>query len=121
MEASAPSENNYSLPIGLRYNLGIADSVPAVRNVTQYLSSNATTFSGAGTNVCRIPVSSGNFLDFRNLSKNLRFCAFGACHLSEKRSHLTRIWRVPLNRETVRSFKVANRSLLHFSDPPLYR
>ena len=66
MEATAPSENNYSLPIGLRYNLGIADSVPAVRNISQYLSSNATTFSGTGTNVCRIPVSSGNFLDLKN-------------------------------------------------------
>ena len=67
MEASVPKEQSqYSLPIGLRYNLGIADSVPAVRNITQYLSSNATTFSGSGTNVCRIPVSSGNFLDLKN-------------------------------------------------------
>ena len=73
MEASAPSENNYSLPIGLRYNLGIADSVPAVRNISQYLSSNATTFSGAGTNVCRIPVSSGNFLDLKNALLQFEF------------------------------------------------
>ena len=32
---------------------------------------------------------SGNFLSFRHLSKNLRFGAFGACHLSEKEH----IWR----------------------------
>lgn len=73
MEASAPSENNYSLPIGLRYNLGIADSVPAVRNISQYLSSNATTFTGTGTNVCRIPVSSGNFLDLKNALLQFEF------------------------------------------------
>ena len=60
------NEENYSLPIGMRYNLGIADSVPAERNITQYVSSNATSFSGEGTNVCRIPVSSGNFLDLNN-------------------------------------------------------
>jgi hypothetical protein len=60
------NEENYSLPIGMRYNLGIADSVPAERNITQFVSSNATSFSGEGTNVCRIPVSSGNFLDLNN-------------------------------------------------------
>tara|TARA_R100000951_G_scaffold91062_1_gene79382 strand:+ start:38 stop:1483 length:1446 start_codon:yes stop_codon:yes gene_type:complete len=60
------NEENYSLPIGMRYNLGIADSVPAERNITQYVSSNATSFSGEGTNVCRIPVSSGNFLDLNH-------------------------------------------------------
>ena len=54
---------------------------------------------------------SGNCIDFRHLSKNLRFRAFGACHLSEKRSHLARLRRVPLNRETLRSFKVADRPL----------
>jgi hypothetical protein len=73
MEARQPSENNYSLPIGLRYNLGIADSVPAVRNISQYLSSNATTFSGTGTTVCRIPVSSGNFLDLKNALLQFEF------------------------------------------------
>lgn len=77
MEARQPTENNYSLPIGLRYNLGIADSVPAVRNISQYLSSNATTFSGTGTNVCRIPVSSGNFLDLKNALLQFEFEADG--------------------------------------------
>ena len=77
MEARQPSESNYSLPIGLRYNLGIADSVPAVRNISQYLSSNATTFSGTGTNVCRIPVSSGNFLDLKNALLQFEFEADG--------------------------------------------
>jgi len=74
------NEENYSLPIGMRYNLGIADSVPAERNITQFVSSNATSFSGEATNVCRIPVSSGNFLDLNNAVLQFDFKNTTATH-----------------------------------------
>jgi hypothetical protein len=54
-----------ALPLGLRYNLGVADSVPSNRNLAQFLASNASTFT-ASNNVCRINVSSGQFLDLKN-------------------------------------------------------
>lgn len=60
------SDQEMSLPLGLRYGLGINDTVASSRNLAQYLASNSGVFSGAGTNVARIPISSGNFLDLKN-------------------------------------------------------
>lgn len=54
-----------ALPLGLRYNLSVADSIPSSRNLAQFLSSNASTFTSSN-NVCRINVSSGQFLDLKN-------------------------------------------------------
>ena len=60
------SEQEMSLPLGLRYGLGVNDTVSSSRNLAQYLASNSGVFSGAGTNVARIPIASGNFLDLKN-------------------------------------------------------
>jgi hypothetical protein len=54
-----------AMPIGLRYDLSIADAVPANRNLSQFLASNASDFTPSN-NVVRINVSSGAFLDLRN-------------------------------------------------------
>ena len=60
------SDQEMSLPLGLRYGLGINDTVASSRNLAQYLASNSGIFRGTGTNVARVPISSGNFLDLKN-------------------------------------------------------
>ena len=60
-----PTEIEVAMPIGLRYDLSIADAVPANRNLSQFLASNASDFTPSN-NVVRINVSSGAFLDLRN-------------------------------------------------------
>jgi hypothetical protein len=65
MENSQPVTEQVALPLGLRYNLSVADSIPSSRNLAQFLASNASTFTSSN-NVCRINVSSGQFLDLKN-------------------------------------------------------
>lgn len=66
MEASPQmNQQEFSMPLGLRYNLGVADAIPSSRNLSQFLASNASTFTPSN-NVCRINVSSGQFLDLKN-------------------------------------------------------
>jgi hypothetical protein len=54
----------YAVPIGLNFRLGIADSIPATHNISQFLASNASDFTESN-NTIRINVSSGGFLDLR--------------------------------------------------------
>lgn len=67
MESSQPpaQQPQGSVPLGLRYNLGISDSVPAERHLRRFQAENPSTFT-ATNNVVRIPVSSENFLDLRH-------------------------------------------------------
>jgi len=65
MENSQPVTEQVALPLGLRYNLSVADSIPSSRNLAQFLASNASIFNPSN-NVCRINVSSGQFLDLKN-------------------------------------------------------
>ena len=60
-----PEMMEVAMPIGLRYDLAIADAVPANRNLSQFLASNASDFTPSN-NVVRINVSSGAFLDIKN-------------------------------------------------------
>jgi len=62
-----------NLPMGLRYNLGITDGVPARRNLQKFTAENSSTFTGTTNNVVRIPVSSGMFLDLPNAVLELDF------------------------------------------------
>jgi len=77
------SEQEMSLPLGLRYGLGVNDTVSSSRNLAQYLASNSGVFSGAGTNVARIPIASGNFLDLKNAVVQFDFknAGNGICNL----------------------------------------
>jgi len=77
------SEQEMSLPIGLRYGLGVNDTVSSSRNLAQYLASNSGVFSGAGTNVARIPIASGNFLDLKNalIQFDFKNTGNGICNL----------------------------------------
>lgn len=54
-----------AVPLGLRYNLGIQDAIPAERITRRYQAENPSTFTPTN-NVVRIPVNSENFLDLRN-------------------------------------------------------
>ena len=58
------AEKNFSLPLSLRYNLGVADAVPSSKNIAQFLASNASDFTPSN-NTIRIPVGSPAFLDLR--------------------------------------------------------
>jgi hypothetical protein len=58
-------QQQVSMPMGLRYDLAVSDSVPANRNIAQFLASNASVF-GVSNNTIRINVSSGSFLDLKN-------------------------------------------------------
>ena len=77
------SDQEMSLPLGLRYGLGINDTVASSRNLAQYLASNSGLFSGTGTNVARVPISSGNFLDLKNavVQFDLKNTADNTCSL----------------------------------------
>lgn len=66
MQAEQPTGPEFALPLGLRYNLNVADAVPSSKNIQQFLSSNASTFTGTSNNVCRIPIGSPAFLDLKN-------------------------------------------------------
>src|SRR5210317_790894 len=58
-------QQQVSMPMGLRYDLAVSDSIPANRNIAQFLASNASVF-GVSNNTIRINVSSGSFLDLKN-------------------------------------------------------
>ena len=62
-----------NLPMGLRYNMGVTDGVPARRNLQKFTAENTSTFTGTTNNVVRIPVSSGMFLDLPNAVLELDF------------------------------------------------
>ena len=66
MQAEQPTGPEFALPLGLRYNLNVADAVPSSKNIQQFLSSNASEFTGTSNNVCRIPIGSPAFLDLKN-------------------------------------------------------
>ena len=66
MQAESQNGPEFALPLGLRYNLNVADAVPSSKNIQQFLSSNASTFTGTSNNVCRIPIGSPAFLDLKN-------------------------------------------------------
>jgi len=66
MQAEQPTGPEFALPLGLRYNLNVADAVPSSKNIQQFLSSNASDFTGTSNNVCRIPIGSPAFLDLKN-------------------------------------------------------
>ncbi len=55
----------FAIPVGLNYKLGIADALPSSHNISQFLASNASTFTPSNKTV-RINVSSGAFLDLKN-------------------------------------------------------
>ena len=55
----------FAIPVGLNYKLGIADALPSSHNISQFLASNASTFTPSNKTV-RINVSSGAFLDVKN-------------------------------------------------------
>ena len=55
-----------SLPIGVRYNVGITEGAEGHRNLSRFNAENPSTFTGSNNNVVRIPVSSGMFLDLKN-------------------------------------------------------
>lgn len=59
------AEQNFSLPLSLRYNLGVADAVPSSKNLSQFLASNASDFTPSN-NTIRIPVGSPAFLDLNH-------------------------------------------------------
>ncbi len=65
MENGGQQEPLFAVPIGLQYRLGIADAIPSSHNISQYLASNASTFTPSNKTV-RINVSSGAFLDLKN-------------------------------------------------------
>ena len=68
MEAAAPqpaSQMSGSVPISLRYNLGVTEAIPAERHSRRFQAENPSVFSESN-NVVRIPVTSENFLDLRN-------------------------------------------------------
>jgi len=69
MESSTNMNNQPAIsgavPLGLRYNLGVQDAIPAERTTRRFQSENPSTFSPTN-NVVRIPVNSENFLDLRN-------------------------------------------------------
>jgi len=73
MQAEQSTGPEFALPLGLRYNLNVADAVPSSKNIQQFLSSNASTFTGTGNNVCRIPVGSPAFLDLKNSLLQVEF------------------------------------------------
>jgi len=73
MQAEQPTGPEFALPLGLRYNLNVADAVPSSKNIQQFLSSNASTFTGTGNNTCRIPVGSPAFLDLKNSLLQVEF------------------------------------------------
>jgi len=62
---SSPEQSQYALPLSLRYNLSVADAVPSQKNISQFLASNASTFTPAN-NTIRIPVGSPTFLDLNS-------------------------------------------------------
>ena len=66
MQNEQPSGPEYSLPLGLRYNLSINDAVPSSKNLQQFLASNASDYTDSSNNVIRIPVGSPAFLDLKN-------------------------------------------------------
>lgn len=59
------AQPEFAVPIGLQYRLGIADALPSSHNISQFLASNASTFT-PNNNTVRINVSSGAFLDLKN-------------------------------------------------------
>jgi len=59
------SQMSGAVPLGLRYNLGVQDAIPAERITRRFQAENPSTFSPTN-NVVRIPVNSENFLDLRN-------------------------------------------------------
>lgn len=62
---SSSEQSQYALPLSLRYNLSVADAVPSQKNISQFLASNASTFTPAN-NTIRIPVGSPTFLDLNS-------------------------------------------------------
>lgn len=66
MQNEQPAGPEYSLPVGLRYNLSVNDAVPSNKNLQQFLASNASDYTGSSNNVIRIPVGSPAFLDLKN-------------------------------------------------------
>lgn len=56
-------EPQASLPLSLRYNLGITDTIPADKSIARFQAANASTFKPSGNNTCRVNVSSGAMLD----------------------------------------------------------
>lgn len=62
---SSNNESQFSMPLGLRYNLGVNDAVPSTKNIAQFLSSNASDFTESN-NTIRIPIGSPGFLDLKN-------------------------------------------------------
>ena len=63
--AAQPGQMSGSLPISLRYNLGVTEAIPAERHLRRFQAENPSVFSETN-NVVRIPVTSENFLDLRN-------------------------------------------------------
>ena len=67
MEVQQPAQPQAqgAIPLGLRYNFGISDALPAERHLRRFQAENPSTFTPTN-NVVRIPISSENFLDLRN-------------------------------------------------------
>ena len=67
METTPQSQSQPSgaIPLGLRYNLGVQDAIPADRTIRRFQAENPSVFT-PNNNVVRIPISSENFLDLRH-------------------------------------------------------
>ena len=62
MQTQQPSG---AIPLGLRYNLGVQDSIKSDRTLRRFQAENPSVFT-PNNNVVRIPISSENFLDLRH-------------------------------------------------------
>jgi hypothetical protein len=102
-----------AIPAGLRYNVGVADGISAVRHLTTFTAENASVF-GPNNSVIRIPVSSHGFLDHAQtrLCFDLHNVGTAAVTLDGGASCVIQRLRV-LSVQNVELERIENYALLH--------